>query len=105
MPGAPVALPPHLEHGGSTAYHAPYRCRCAACLEWRRNYDADRNRGRENRTWRPRTVGRSPWYVCVDEFGEPYSWHDYDIRDRCKRCEQSRETEEFWEAKWKEQQS
>lgn len=38
-PQAPQALPEHIEHGTSTAYCKPYRCRCDACQEWRRAYD------------------------------------------------------------------
>lgn len=105
----PVDLPEHLSHGGSTAYHAPYRCRCWLCVEWRRSYD----RARENAQrrgewrppdWRPAKRGRSPWYVCVDEWSFTYDWHQY--RDaRCVRCGADQQTEELWEEKWKEQQS
>ena len=104
VPGAPVGLPLHVKHGGSTAYHAPYRCRCQSCLDWRRRYDrelAARHRGPE--PVRRRTTGRSPWYVCVDEYSLTYSWHDYDAVGRCWRCDAREETEIYWEQKWREQ--
>jgi hypothetical protein len=100
-----VALPAHLRHGGSTAYHKPYRCRCGECLAWRRLYDR-RIYARREAGKKPRHMsGRSPWYVCVDRFSTTYSWHDYDRMDLCQSCGADREVEEFWEAKWKEQQS
>lgn len=71
------------------------------CLSWRREYD--RSRDRSIRPWdrpRPAKLGRSPWYVCVDEWSESYSWHDYQNR-ACSRCGADQTTEELWEERWK----
>ena len=95
-----MELPPHLHHGGSTAYHAPYRCRCEACLDWRWAYDQKRSRS-YSRKERPDKIGRHPWYVCVDEDSFTYGWHHYHDGARCIRCGANKQTEEFWEARWK----
>lgn len=92
-----MALPPHLSHGGSTAYHQPWRCRCEACLDWRWTYDQARNRtyGREKRP------GPRSWYVCVDEDSFTYDCHHYRDGARCIRCGANKQAEELWESRWK----
>lgn len=102
-PGEPVDLPDHLRHGGSTAYHKPYRCRCGECVTWRRTYDRELTLRRTGGVpSRRRTTGRSPWYVCTDTLSLTYAWHDYDASDLCRRCGADRDTEELWEERWQQ---
>lgn len=39
-------MPDHVRHGTPNAYNY-YRCRCPECVEWRSNYDADRQKKRD----------------------------------------------------------
>jgi hypothetical protein len=96
----PVTLPPGVHHGTAKAHQMPYRCRCVQCLTWRREYDV--NRPRRDYEPRPKASPDAGWYVCADTYAVTYAEHEYDPADLCIRCRADRETEELWEARWKE---